>query len=83
MSSFFLSQMPFLQLSSSQILWHLSTGRGHGAKYGILYTFPRRYASLGLPYSYERIPTEKDLSAMLLSSPIIHAAKVSTNTWSC
>ncbi|XP_015672853.2 acylamino-acid-releasing enzyme [Protobothrops mucrosquamatus] len=35
-----------------------------------------RYASLGLPYSYERIPTEKDLSAMLLSSPIIHAAKV-------
>ncbi|XP_032066319.1 acylamino-acid-releasing enzyme-like isoform X1 [Thamnophis elegans] len=35
-----------------------------------------RYASLGLPYSYERIPTEKDLAAMLLSSPIIHAAKV-------
>ncbi|XP_066471875.1 acylamino-acid-releasing enzyme-like isoform X2 [Tiliqua scincoides] len=35
-----------------------------------------RYAALGLPYCFERIPTEQDLAAMLLHSPIIHAAKV-------
>nr|XP_028574488.1 acylamino-acid-releasing enzyme-like isoform X2 [Podarcis muralis] len=37
-----------------------------------------RYAVLGLPYCFERIPTEEDLTAMLLCSPIIHAAKVHT-----
>lgn len=36
----------------------------------------RRYAALGLPYCFERIPTEQDLAAMLLHSPITHAAKV-------
>ncbi|XP_044307429.1 acylamino-acid-releasing enzyme-like [Varanus komodoensis] len=35
-----------------------------------------RYTALGLPYCFERIPTEEDLAAMLLSSPITHAAKV-------
>ncbi|XP_062977153.1 acylamino-acid-releasing enzyme-like [Elgaria multicarinata webbii] len=35
-----------------------------------------RYSALGLPYCFERIPTEEDLAAMLLSSPITHAAKV-------
>ncbi|XP_053156348.1 acylamino-acid-releasing enzyme-like isoform X3 [Hemicordylus capensis] len=34
-----------------------------------------RYAVLGLPYCYERTPTEEDLTAMLLRSPVIHAAK--------
>ncbi|XP_063148038.1 acylamino-acid-releasing enzyme-like isoform X1 [Candoia aspera] len=42
-----------------------------------------RYASLDLPYSYERIPTEGDLAAMLLCSPIIHAAKVQTPLLLC
>ncbi|XP_034961901.1 acylamino-acid-releasing enzyme isoform X7 [Zootoca vivipara] len=37
-----------------------------------------RYAVLGLPYCFERIPAEEDLTAMLLCSPIIHAAKVHT-----
>ncbi|KAJ6667726.1 hypothetical protein lerEdw1_016047 [Lerista edwardsae] len=35
-----------------------------------------RYAALGLPYCFERIPTEQDLAAMLLHSPITHAVKV-------
>ncbi|XP_077182109.1 acylamino-acid-releasing enzyme-like isoform X4 [Paroedura picta] len=42
-----------------------------------------RYASLGLPYFFERTPSEEDLVAMLLRSPIIHAAKVNTPVLLC
>ncbi|XP_061473810.1 acylamino-acid-releasing enzyme-like isoform X2 [Rhineura floridana] len=42
-----------------------------------------RYAVLGLPYCFERIPTKEDLAAMLLCSPIIHAAKVRTPLLIC
>ncbi|XP_015265119.1 PREDICTED: acylamino-acid-releasing enzyme-like [Gekko japonicus] len=42
-----------------------------------------RYTSLGLPYYFERIPSEEDLVAMLLHSPIIHASKVYTPLLLC
>ncbi|KAL8212288.1 UNVERIFIED_CONTAM: hypothetical protein K2H54_042378, partial [Gekko kuhli] len=42
-----------------------------------------RYTSLGLPYYFERIPSAEDLVAMLLHSPIIHAAKVDTPLLLC
>lgn len=35
-----------------------------------------RYTSAGFQYSYERIPTAEALSAMLLKSPITHAAQI-------
>nr|XP_060621743.1 acylamino-acid-releasing enzyme-like isoform X2 [Anolis sagrei ordinatus] len=48
-----------------------------------LHNFRRRYSALGLPYFSERIPTEVDLATMLLSSPIIHAAKVQAPVLLC
>lgn len=42
-----------------------------------------RYTALGLSYCFERIPTEQDLAAMLLHSPITHAAKVCTPLLLC
>ncbi|XP_054832028.1 acylamino-acid-releasing enzyme-like isoform X2 [Eublepharis macularius] len=42
-----------------------------------------RYTSLGLPYCFERIPSEEDLVTMLRHSPIIHAAKVFTPLLLC
>ncbi|XP_042303423.1 acylamino-acid-releasing enzyme-like [Sceloporus undulatus] len=42
-----------------------------------------RYAALGVPYCFERIPTEEDLATMLLSSPIIHAPKVQAPVLLC
>ncbi|XP_067159747.1 acylamino-acid-releasing enzyme-like [Apteryx mantelli] len=35
-----------------------------------------RYAALGLPYSFERVPRAEDLAAMLLRSPIAQAPRV-------
>ncbi|KAG2471177.1 ACPH enzyme, partial [Polypterus senegalus] len=37
-----------------------------------------RYTAVGLQYSYDRIPTVDDLAAMLTSSPLVHAAKITT-----
>ncbi|XP_062826169.1 acylamino-acid-releasing enzyme [Anolis carolinensis] len=42
-----------------------------------------RYSALGLPYFSDQIPTEVDLATMLLSSPIIHAAKVQAPVLLC
>lgn len=36
----------------------------------------RRYTSLGLPYSFERVPCTEDMVTMLLHSPIARAAQV-------
>lgn len=36
----------------------------------------RRYISLGLPYSFERVPCAEDVATMLLRSPIAQAAQV-------
>ncbi|KAM7404432.1 hypothetical protein PAMP_011777 [Pampus punctatissimus] len=35
-----------------------------------------RYTSVGLPYSYDQIPTAEALAAMLEKSPITHAAQI-------
>ncbi|KFV73802.1 Acylamino-acid-releasing enzyme, partial [Dryobates pubescens] len=35
-----------------------------------------RYTSLGLPYSFERVPSAEDVATMLLRSPIARAARV-------
>uniref|UniRef100_A0ABM5FKL0 Acylamino-acid-releasing enzyme n=1 Tax=Pogona vitticeps TaxID=103695 RepID=A0ABM5FKL0_9SAUR len=42
-----------------------------------------RFSALGLPYCFEQIPTAEDLAAMLLSSPITHAAKVQAPVLLC
>ncbi|XP_074909235.1 acylamino-acid-releasing enzyme-like isoform X1 [Buteo buteo] len=42
-----------------------------------------RYTSLGLPYSFERVPRAEDLAAMLLRSPIAQAARVRQGQTGC
>ncbi|KAM6387486.1 LOW QUALITY PROTEIN: acylamino-acid-releasing enzyme [Pluvialis apricaria] len=42
-----------------------------------------RYASLGLPYSFERVPRAEEVATMLLRSPIAHAARVRTPLLLC
>ncbi|KAM9374507.1 LOW QUALITY PROTEIN: acylamino-acid-releasing enzyme [Phaethornis superciliosus] len=42
-----------------------------------------RYTSLGLPYSFERVPCTEDVAAMLLRSPIAQAAQVRTPVLLC
>ncbi|XP_059679448.1 acylamino-acid-releasing enzyme [Gavia stellata] len=42
-----------------------------------------RYASLGLPYSFERVPRAEEVAAMLLRSPIAQAAQVQTPVLLC
>ncbi|KFQ90785.1 Acylamino-acid-releasing enzyme, partial [Nipponia nippon] len=42
-----------------------------------------RYASLGLPYSFERVPHAEEVAAMLLRSPIAQAAQVRTPVLLC
>ncbi|XP_069722052.1 acylamino-acid-releasing enzyme-like isoform X2 [Phaenicophaeus curvirostris] len=42
-----------------------------------------RYVSLGLPYSFERVPRAEDVAAMLLRSPIAQAARVRTPLLLC
>ncbi|KAM6413698.1 LOW QUALITY PROTEIN: acylamino-acid-releasing enzyme [Rhynochetos jubatus] len=42
-----------------------------------------RYTSLGLPYSFERVPHTEDVATMLLRSPIVHAARVRTPVLLC
>jgi len=37
---------------------------------------PRRYTSLGLPYSFQRVPRVEDLVVMLQRSPIVQAPRV-------
>lgn len=38
--------------------------------------YHRRYTSLGLPYSFERVPRAEEVATMLLRSPIAQAAQV-------
>ncbi|XP_054243197.1 acylamino-acid-releasing enzyme-like [Indicator indicator] len=42
-----------------------------------------RYTSLGLPYSFERVPSAEDVATMLLRSPIAQAARVRTPVLLC
>ncbi|XP_042655809.1 acylamino-acid-releasing enzyme-like, partial [Tyto alba] len=42
-----------------------------------------RYASLGLPYSFERVPCAEEVATMLLRSPIAQAARVRTPVLLC
>ncbi|XP_051483188.1 acylamino-acid-releasing enzyme-like isoform X2 [Apus apus] len=42
-----------------------------------------RYTSLGLPYSFERVPHAEELAIMLLRSPIAQAAQVRTPVLLC
>ncbi|KAM9272167.1 acylamino-acid-releasing enzyme [Cariama cristata] len=42
-----------------------------------------RYTSLGLPYSFERVPRAEEVAAMLLRSPIAQAARVRTPMLLC
>ncbi|XP_074734818.1 acylamino-acid-releasing enzyme-like [Strix uralensis] len=42
-----------------------------------------RYASLGLPYSFERVPRAEEVATMLLRSPIAQAAQVRTPVLLC
>ncbi|XP_055662008.1 acylamino-acid-releasing enzyme isoform X2 [Falco peregrinus] len=42
-----------------------------------------RYASLGLPYSFERVPHAEDMATMLMRSPIAHAGRVQTPVLLC
>ncbi|XP_076202175.1 acylamino-acid-releasing enzyme isoform X2 [Aptenodytes patagonicus] len=42
-----------------------------------------RYASLGLPYSFERVPHAEEVATMLLRSPIAQAAQVRTPVLLC
>ncbi|KAM9276670.1 acylamino-acid-releasing enzyme-like [Morus bassanus] len=42
-----------------------------------------RYASLGLPYSFERVPRVEEVAAMLLRSPIAQAAQLRTPVLLC
>uniref|UniRef100_A0A663EUV7 acylaminoacyl-peptidase n=1 Tax=Aquila chrysaetos chrysaetos TaxID=223781 RepID=A0A663EUV7_AQUCH len=42
-----------------------------------------RYTSLGLPYSFERVPRAEELATMLLRSPIAQAARVRTPVLLC
>ncbi|NXX25712.1 APEH enzyme, partial [Nicator chloris] len=42
-----------------------------------------RYTSLGLPYSFERVPRAEELATMLLRSPISQAAQVQTPVLLC
>ncbi|KAM7095814.1 LOW QUALITY PROTEIN: acylamino-acid-releasing enzyme [Ciconia maguari] len=42
-----------------------------------------RYVSLGLPYSFERVPRAEEVAAMLLRSPIAQAARVRTPVLLC
>ncbi|XP_074770733.1 LOW QUALITY PROTEIN: acylamino-acid-releasing enzyme-like [Athene noctua] len=42
-----------------------------------------RYASLGLPYSFERVPRAEEVATMLLRSPISQAAQVRTPVLLC
>ncbi|XP_064012505.1 acylamino-acid-releasing enzyme-like isoform X2 [Pogoniulus pusillus] len=42
-----------------------------------------RYTSLGLPYSFERVPCTEDMITMLLHSPIARAAQVQTPVLLC
>ncbi|RMC00063.1 hypothetical protein DUI87_23473 [Hirundo rustica rustica] len=42
-----------------------------------------RYTSLGLPYSFERVPCAEEVATMLLRSPISQAAQVQTPVLLC
>ncbi|NWW21431.1 APEH enzyme, partial [Falcunculus frontatus] len=42
-----------------------------------------RYTSLGLPYSFERVPRAEEVATMLLRSPIAQAAQVETPVLLC
>ncbi|XP_062466132.1 acylamino-acid-releasing enzyme isoform X2 [Pezoporus occidentalis] len=42
-----------------------------------------RYTSLGLPYSFERVPRAEEVATMLLRSPIAQAARVQTPVLLC
>ncbi|XP_064523998.1 acylamino-acid-releasing enzyme-like isoform X2 [Pseudopipra pipra] len=42
-----------------------------------------RYTSLGLPYSFERVPCAEEVATMLLRSPIAQAAQVRTPVLLC
>ncbi|NXA92547.1 APEH enzyme, partial [Melanocharis versteri] len=42
-----------------------------------------RYTSLGLPYSFERVPRAEEVATMLLHSPIAQAAQVQTPVLLC
>ncbi|XP_014107313.1 PREDICTED: acylamino-acid-releasing enzyme-like isoform X2 [Pseudopodoces humilis] len=42
-----------------------------------------RYTSLGLPYSFERVPSAEEVATMLLRSPIAQAAQVQTPVLLC
>ncbi|XP_017587774.1 PREDICTED: acylamino-acid-releasing enzyme, partial [Corvus brachyrhynchos] len=42
-----------------------------------------RYTSLGLPYSFERVPRAEEVATMLLRSPISQAAQVQTPVLLC
>ncbi|KAJ7424742.1 acylamino-acid-releasing enzyme-like protein [Willisornis vidua] len=42
-----------------------------------------RYTSLGLPYSFERVPRAEEVATMLLRSPIARAAQVQTPVLLC
>ncbi|NXT19949.1 APEH enzyme, partial [Syrrhaptes paradoxus] len=42
-----------------------------------------RYTSLGLPYSFERVPRAEDIATMLLRSPIAQVARVRTPVLLC
>ncbi|CAN8186041.1 unnamed protein product [Coccothraustes coccothraustes] len=42
-----------------------------------------RYTSLGLPYSFERVPCAEEVATMLLHSPIAQAAQVQTPVLLC
>ncbi|XP_051649129.1 acylamino-acid-releasing enzyme-like isoform X4 [Manacus candei] len=42
-----------------------------------------RYTSLGLPYSFERVPRAEEVATMLLRSPIAQAAQVRTPVLLC
>ncbi|NWY35520.1 APEH enzyme, partial [Pheucticus melanocephalus] len=42
-----------------------------------------RYTSLGLPYSFERVPCAEEVATMLLRSPIAQAAQVQTPVLLC
>ncbi|XP_058701017.1 acylamino-acid-releasing enzyme isoform X2 [Poecile atricapillus] len=42
-----------------------------------------RYTSLGLPYSFERVPRAEEVAIMLLRSPIAQAAQVQTPVLLC
>ncbi|XP_056357521.1 acylamino-acid-releasing enzyme-like isoform X2 [Oenanthe melanoleuca] len=42
-----------------------------------------RYTSLGLPYSFERVPRAEEMATMLMRSPIAQAAQVQTPVLLC